>query len=61
MIRSFRALLVGSLAASSAPAWSAVNGLVFVSVPTLDEAGLGLLIALVAGVAGWVVRKRTGR
>jgi hypothetical protein len=31
------------------------------SVPTLDEVGLGLLIALVAGVAGWAVRKRSGR
>ena len=33
----------------------------FTSVPTLDEVGLGVLIALVAGVAGWVVRKRSGR
>jgi len=31
------------------------------SIPTLDEVGLGLLIALVAGVAGWAVRNRSGR
>ena len=34
------------------------NGAVFFqSVPTLDEVGLGVLIALVAGVAGWAVRR----
>lgn len=33
----------------------------FQAVPTLDEIGLGALIALVAGVAGWSVRKRAGR
>jgi len=45
------------------PAWSAFNGSAFVqtSIPTLDEVGLGALIALVAGVAGWAVRKRSRR
>ncbi|MBP8139580.1 MAG: IPTL-CTERM sorting domain-containing protein [Burkholderiales bacterium] len=31
------------------------------SIPTLDEVGLGALIALVAGVAGWAIRKRSRR
>lgn len=48
-------------AALPAPAWAAINGAVFFSVPTLDEVGLGVLIALVAGVAGWAVRRRTRR
>ena len=30
----------------------------FIEVPTLDEVGLAALIATVAGVAGWVVRRR---
>ena len=57
------ALAAGLLAAlPSAPAAAQANDFVFLeSVPTLDEVGLGLLIALVAGVAGWVVRKRSGR
>lgn len=59
MIRS--ALFVGAIVASS-PAWSALNNMfVFQTIPTLDEVGLGVLIALVAGVAGWAVRKRSGR
>jgi hypothetical protein len=33
----------------------------FVGVPTLDEVGLGVLIALVAGIAGWAVRRRSRR
>ena len=38
------------------------NAVTFISaIPTLDEIGLGVLIALIAGVAGWAVRKRTGR
>ena len=38
------------------------NGMVFFqSVPTLDEIGLGVLIALVAGVAGWAVRRGSGK
>jgi len=38
------------------------NAVSFVSsIPSLDEIGLGLLSALVAGVAGWAVRKRSGR
>ena len=46
MIRS--ALFVGAIVASS-PAWSAFNNMFIASVPTLDEVGLGALIALVAG------------
>jgi len=50
-----------TLAAASAQA-GGFNALSFISsIPTLDEVGLGLLIALVAGVAGWAVRKRNGR
>jgi hypothetical protein len=33
----------------------------FLSVPTLDEIGLGALIALLAGVAGWALRRRGRR
>ena len=58
MIRS--ALFVGAIVASS-PAWSAFNNQSLASVPTLDRVGLGALITLVAGVAGWAVRKRSGR
>ena len=48
-------------AAASTPAWALLNNaFVFQAVPTLDEIGLGVLIALVAGVAGWAVRKRSG-
>ena len=49
-------------AVASSPAWALLNNaFAFKSVPTLDEIGLGVLIALVAGVAGWAVRKRSGR
>jgi len=49
-------------AAASTPAWALLNNaFVFQAVPTLDEIGLGVLIALVAGVVGWAVRKRSGR
>lgn len=52
-----------ALVSVTSPAWSAANALAFVypAVPTLDEFGLGALIALVAGVAGWAVRKRSRR
>lgn len=44
------------------PAWAGANNLIFFNaIPTLDEIGLGALIALVAGVAGWAVRRRGGR
>ncbi len=45
----------------AAPAWSAFNGGAFVQIPTLDEVGLSALIALVAGVAGWTLRRRNRR
>ncbi|MBK6804185.1 MAG: hypothetical protein IPG84_04645 [Betaproteobacteria bacterium] len=51
-----------ALTSVAAPAWSAANGSAFVqAIPTLDEVGLGALIALVAGVAGWAIRKRSRR
>jgi len=47
------------LATLGAPAWAGKNGADFFStIPTLDELGLGLLIALVAGVAGWAAGRR---
>jgi hypothetical protein len=56
------AVLVTAIAAS-APAWSQFNNAFAIPspVPTLDEIGLGALIALVAGVAGWAVRRRSRR
>ena len=44
-------------------AWSAANASAFLyaPVPTLDEAGLSALIAVVAGVAGWALRRRGRR
>jgi len=57
-----RCVIAGILAAVAAPAHAGTNGLSFLSsVPTLDEVGLGALIALMAGVAGWAVRRRTRR
>ena len=42
----------------AAPAFAQFNEAnFFQSVPTLDEVGLGALIALVAGVAGWAIRR----
>jgi len=35
------------------------DGFFFQTIPTLDEVGLGLLIALVAGIAGWAVRRKS--
>lgn len=57
------ARIVGAavVAGFALPAQAGLNGLVFVSVPTLDEVGLGALIALVAGVAGWAIRRRDKR
>lgn len=57
-----RLAVAAAVAAASSPAWAVMNNaFLFVAVPTLDEIGLGLLIAMVAGVAGWAVRKRSGR
>lgn len=61
MRRIARTALTASAAFSASTAWAGVNGMIFFAVPTLDEVGLGALIALVAGVAGWAVRKRTRR
>jgi len=49
------------LAGLSSPALAVNNMTLLSSIPTLDEAGLGLLIALVGGAAGWAVRRRTHR
>jgi hypothetical protein len=44
-------------------AWAAANGSAFLyaPVPTLDEVGLSALIAVVAGIAGWALRRRGRR
>ena len=47
------------LAGISAPGRAGANNLIFLtSIPTLDEVGLGALIARVAAAAGWAVRWR---
>lgn len=47
------------LAGISAPVFGGENNLIFLtSIPTLDEVGLGALIALVTAAAGWAVRWR---
>ena len=57
-----RRLCAAVLTALATPAWAGMNGSVFFqSIPTLDEVGLGALIALVAGMAGWAVRRRSRR
>lgn len=48
------------LALATTPAWA--NDAIFLTaVPTLDEVGLGALIAVVAAAAGWAVRRRRRR
>ena len=59
MIR--HAALVVLLAPVPALAGGTNSANFFVGVPTLDEVGLGVLIALVAGIAGWAVRRRSRR
>lgn len=57
-----RCVIAGILAAVAAPAQAGTNSLIFLNaIPSLDEVGLGALIALMAGVAGWAVRRRTRR
>jgi uncharacterized membrane protein (Fun14 family) len=60
MIRILGFVTVFGLASS---AWAGFNHLIvnFQQIPTLDDIGLGALIALVGGVAGWVLRKRSSR
>lgn len=48
--------IVVSAPAFAGAATNAAN--FFTSVPTLDEVGLGGLIAVIAGVAGWSLRRR---
>lgn len=51
--------LAAVVATLAAPAQAGINsGSFFSSIPALDEIGLGILIALVAGAAGWAVRRR---
>ena len=55
-----RGLVIAGLSVLSGTAWAGATVALppFVNVPTLDEAGLAVLVALVAGVAGWAVRRR---
>lgn len=55
---SGRSVLIAILLTASSAGWAGTNNAVFLAVPTLDEVGIGVLIALVAGVAGWSVRRR---
>jgi hypothetical protein len=55
-------LSIAVLASLSSTASAAANNLILLSaIPTLDEVGLGVLIALVGGAAGWAVRRRHHR
>ena len=57
-----RSVTPAILAVVASPAFAGTNGMTFfTAVPTLDEFGLGALIALIAGVAGWAVRRRSRR
>ena len=55
---SRQGLVTAVLSTISGAAFAGVNSAVFLSIPTLDEVGLGLLIAIVGGAAGWAVRRR---
>ena len=54
-------LAIVVLAGLSSPALAANNLILLSAIPTLDEVGLGVLIAVVAGAAGWAVRRRSHR
>lgn len=56
LIRSM--VLAISIVLSNA-ALAGTNNAVFFTVPTLDEVGIGALVALVGGVAGWAIRRRS--
>ena len=53
-----RFALAAVLALVAAPALAQFNSRTFVGVPTLDEFGLAALVALVAGIGGWLARRR---
>lgn len=58
-----RIVALSSALSFALPSWAGqTNGTFFLaSVPTLDEVGLAALIATVAGVAGWAMRRRGRR
>ncbi|HVJ73983.1 MAG TPA: IPTL-CTERM sorting domain-containing protein [Casimicrobiaceae bacterium] len=51
-------LALGLFALAAAPAMAQFNEAIFFqAIPTLDEIGLGALIAIVAAAAGWAIRR----
>ena len=59
-MKTLATVFLTTLASSvSTMAWAGRPPVGVSSIPTLDEIGLGALIALVAGVAGWAVRRRS--
>ncbi len=55
-----RSMIVAGLLAAASPSAFAIGGCIRIpiSAPTLSEVGLGLLVVIVAAVAGWAVRRR---
>jgi len=55
-----RSMLAAALLTAASPSAFAFGGCLRlpVSLPTLSEIGLGLLVAIVAGLAGWAASRR---